>query len=187
MERSGTTVVLAHCLCNANAIVAGLARYPGAIRQLLVPIVEEGVGIIQLPCPETTYLGARRWGMTVEQYDTPGYRRHCRRLLEPCLDQIEDALAAGQNLLGVLGVEGSPSCGVETTCRGCEGGELGDEARYRRNRERIAAAPGSGVFMAVLRRMLDERGLSLPLADVSNGDPSRAAWPLARERLARRG
>ena len=38
--------------------------------------MSEDVGVIQLPCPEATFLGMRRWGMTREQYDVPAFRRH---------------------------------------------------------------------------------------------------------------
>ncbi|ACZ18626.1 conserved hypothetical protein [Thermanaerovibrio acidaminovorans DSM 6589] len=177
MERSYRLVVLCHCILNANAIVDGEARYPGAMGEFLAPLVAEGTGIIQLPCPESTFLGLRRCPMGVEQYDSPAFRRHCSRILEPFMDQIQDALQNGVQVLGVVGVKGSPSCGVTATCTG----RMSPDTRKVVD---FAVRYGSaGVFIQVLRRELLARGIDLPMTDVDNGDPSSASWKAAREEL----
>jgi predicted secreted protein len=118
------------------------------------PLIERGVGIVQLPCPEVSFLGMRRWGMTVEQYNTPAYRRHCRKILRTTIDTLRALADDGCAIEGVVGVEGSPSCGVETTCGGYAGGEL--EEAGEQQAVRIA---GRGVFVDELRAMLAEAGL----------------------------
>ena len=72
-----------------------------------------------------------------------------------------DTLAAlvddGCEVVGVWGVDGSPSCGVARTCAGYEGGDL----------DRVTGPPewtqvaGAGVFMAILQSMLADRGLAI--------------------------
>ena len=51
-SRSGKIIFLSHCCLNQNAKVRGIARYPGAIRPLVELLLEHGVGIYQMPCPE---------------------------------------------------------------------------------------------------------------------------------------
>lgn len=178
MKRSRRIVVLCHCILNSSAIVEGEAAYPGAMEEILLPIVREGTGIIQLPCPESTFLGLKRWGMTSEQYDTPAFRRHCASILEPAIDQLEDAIENGVEVLGIVGVKGSPSCGISATCRGYRGGSAGCSQEAFR-------APGAGIFIEVLRQALANRGLNLPMADVDNGHPETASWEETRESLAK--
>jgi predicted secreted protein len=162
-ERSREIVVVSHCHLNVNTKVGGLADYLGARGELIAPLVAEGVGIVQLPCPEATFLGMKRWGMTVEQYDTPAYRRHCRAILGPVVDTLTALAEDGCAIREVLGVEGSPSCGVATTCAGYTGGELEGNARP----QACARVAGKGVLMDELRSMLDAAGLRhVPLRGV---------------------
>ncbi len=161
-ERSRRIVVVAHCHLNANTKVLRLACYPGVRKEVIAPLVAGGAGIVQLPCPEASFLGMRRWGMTVEQYDTPAYRRHCRGILRTTVDTLRTLADDGCVIGTVLGVEGSPSCGVETTCGGYAGGEL--EGASGQDAARI---PGRGVFVDELRTMLAEAGLGdVPFAGV---------------------
>lgn len=68
-----------------------------------------------MPCPELTYAGLLRPSQTKEQYDTPAFRRHCRQIASSTADQVEEYVRNGFKVLAILGVEGSPTCGVEET------------------------------------------------------------------------
>lgn len=163
MKRSRNIVILCHCLLNVNSKVVGLAGSPGCSRKLVSGILDSGAGIIQLPCPEMTYLGPLRWGMTREQYDTSGYRRHCRELLLPILSQIVDYRRSGYTIERVIGVDGSPSCGVARTCEGYSGGEWcvsGDQQKNLREVE------GKGIFMEELCGLLREHEIAIPISAV---------------------
>src|SRR2546421_12970451 len=71
---------IAHCLLNQNAKVEGGAKRPGMWGPVIGLLRERGYVIRQMPCPELAFGGARSfWGVR-EQFDTPIYRRHCRRL-----------------------------------------------------------------------------------------------------------
>ena len=161
-DRSRRVVVLAHCHLNVTTKVHGLASYPGARADVVGPLLDRGVGIVQLPCPEATYLGMRRWAMTREQYDTRSYRRHCRRILRGTVDTLVALADDGCAIEAVIGVDGSPSCGVSVTCTGYEGGVLTCDATVTK----ADITEGRGVFMDVLTQLLDEAGLSIPLKAV---------------------
>ncbi|ERL23591.1 CD3072 family TudS-related putative desulfidase [Jonquetella sp. BV3C21] len=182
-ERTGY-VVLAHCLLNVCAKVDGYGSYSGALKELVLPLIKEGWGIVQLPCPETTFAGRRRWGQTRDQYDTPAYRRHCRALLEPVLDQLEDDIKNGVTVLGVVGVEGSPTCGVTKTCIGYLGGVISDPEAISRSVRGCRAVPGPGVFIRTLQEEWSRRGLSpLPMTGVDSEKPSTCRWSSVKKRL----
>ena len=163
-ERSRRIVVVAHCHLNANTKVLGLACYAGARAEVIAPLIAGGAGIVQLPCPEASFLGMKRWGMTVEQYDTPAYRRHCRDILRPTVDTLRALADDGCVIETVLGVEGSPSCGVQTTCGGYAGGELEDAPM-----QRATQVQGRGVLVDELRAMLADAALGdVPLVGVED-------------------
>jgi hypothetical protein len=84
--RLTTSVVLvAHCVLNQNAKLDACARYPGAIVEASEALFREGVGILQLPCPELLCLGLDRGtgpgtATSVEAEDTRIARRMPQRL-----------------------------------------------------------------------------------------------------------
>ncbi len=151
-SRSRRVILLAHCLLNQNSIVAGLARRKAMVRELLGLLDELGLGVIQLPCPEILCCGLRRWWMTKEQYDNPGFRRLCRRLSKIIVDYLVEYRRNGIEVTGLIGVAGSPSCGVHTTSTGWFGGNPRSASSSRRT-------SGRGVFMEVLLSVLEEHGV----------------------------
>ena len=93
--------LLTHCLLND---LAKTQAFPNENHRLPALLLERGQAILQLPCPEFTFGGGKRWGMGKEQYDTPFFRRHCRRILEPVADQAEEYLRCGIPIHGIIGV-----------------------------------------------------------------------------------
>ena len=166
MKRSRKIVVFCHCLLNVNAKIAGLAHYQGALLPVVNRYLQAGAGIVQLPCPETTYLGGKRWGMTKEQYDTPFYRRHCRQLLAPYVEQLLDYHRNGCRIEAIVGIDGSPSCGVHVTCEGYCGGMLDPQ-----HPQTPRATAGRGVFIEELLRLLEEYDISVPFDAIDENHP----------------
>jgi predicted secreted protein len=163
-DRSREIVLLAHCHLNVNTKVHGLADYPGARADILLPLIDEGVGIVQLPCPEATFLGMKRWGMSVEQYDTPAYRRHCRQIIAPMIDTLMALAADGCAIRDVVGVDGSPSCGVNETCTGYCGGEIEQIIDAGGATPRATRRPGRGIFIQEFEAALQAAGIeAVPL------------------------
>ncbi|WP_059172593.1 CD3072 family TudS-related putative desulfidase [Bacillus sp. FJAT-27445] len=110
MPRSKRIILTSHCILNQNTVIDGEARALGAIPSAVHWIVERGYGILQLPCPEFTFLGLDRPPMTYEEYDTKEYRAHCRHILEPIISQVKEYLGNGYIIEGILGIQSSPSC-----------------------------------------------------------------------------
>ena len=168
--RSKRVNVVAHCHLDVNTKVHGLARHSGMDEVLVTRLVFEAGGIVQLPCPEATYLGLSRWGMTYEQYDTPAFRRHCRKILGPVIDTLVALADDGVTIEAVYGVDGSPSCGVAETSLGYgEGGEIEDLVAEG-TLQRSSRAPGRGVFMEELEDLLAEAGLKVPFKGIDERD-----------------
>lgn len=104
-------LLVAHCVMNQNAVVEGMARARGAfpIAELLIT---EGIGIIQLPCPELIYGGINRPPLEFGDYNTKEYRQLCRELLLPYVMQIKNYLLNGYTFLGIIAIAGSPTCAI---------------------------------------------------------------------------
>jgi len=159
MNRSGKIMIVCHCVLNANAKVIPLATVGGVFHEEISSCLDGGYGLFQLPCPELSYLGVNRWGMTKEQYDHPNFRAHCRDVLKYPFIQIQALVQAGYRLEGVLGMDGSPNCGVTLTCEGYEGGELCSTERVTSQSRSLRFVPGKGVFMEELVGMLGKIGI----------------------------
>ena len=132
--------VLAHCLLNPFTRVKGLRP---------VPFRPEGP-LIQLPCPEALYLGLDRWASTRNQLDVPEFRRFCRSLITQYADILEMLARQGKRIK-IVGVAGSPSCGVDTTSLGYTGGRVRESEHEH--------VPGKGVFMEEFMAELERRGI----------------------------
>ncbi|MCB9494541.1 MAG: hypothetical protein H6681_03735 [Desulfobacteraceae bacterium] len=169
MNRSKKIVVLCHCILNSNAKVTPLATYQGVLTEAVRDFIEKGYGIIQLPCPESTYLGMNRWGMSKDQYDHPSYRAHCQKLIKPYADQLETFAKADYKIHAVIGVNGSPSCGVSLTPVGLKGGvtDPGENPF-----EKIEYINQSGVFIEELKEILTKRGIAVKFMAIDEKNPS---------------
>jgi len=160
-KRSQKIVVVAHCILNQNARVFGIAWRPGMILEIIEVLKAHGVGVVQMPCPELTYAGLNRWSHTKEQYATPMFRRHCEQIATSITDQIQEYLKNGFNVYAILGVDGSPTCGVNETSVGFKGGDVEKATRLK-----ACFVEGSGVFIEELRAELEKRGISIPMRGV---------------------
>ena len=163
-KRSRRLVLAAHCLLNHNAISDGMADYPGTHEEVARLLLEEGVGILQLPCPELCCLGLDRGDplgasrpVTVEntrirrEMERPEAAARLDALVEQVLLQAREYHRHGFSILGIVGVNRSPCCGVETTS------ENGRETA------------GRGVFLQRLLDALAAEGLYLPAVGVKSG------------------
>lgn len=156
---------VSHCILNTAAKVvlynqAEIDAEEQLRRRFVGRALETGVQLIQLPCPEFTLYGAHRWGHVSDQFDNPFFRDHCRRILEPVLQQMEEYLACGERfeVLGVVGVDGSPSCGVDYTCTADWYGSFDGRQGLDDTLASCQLVRRPGVFMRVLTEMLAERG-----------------------------
>ena len=133
-KRSGKIAVVAHCILNQNSRALGLAERSGAITEIVEFLINKDMGIIQMPCPELAYSGLSRPPQTKDQYNNLTFREHCRKIAEEVANQIEEFSKAGIKVKIIIGINGSPSCGVKD----------------------------SGIFIEELRSTLKERKIVMP-------------------------
>ncbi|PKM73375.1 MAG: hypothetical protein CVU91_05470 [Firmicutes bacterium HGW-Firmicutes-16] len=158
---------VAHCVLNTASKVVmfsdeEMAEEEALRRRFLEAAISSGVQLVQLPCPEFSAFGANRWGHVSNQFDNPFFRKHCRELLLPFIDQMREYLAHGERfeILGVLGIDGSPSCGVDYTCFGNWFGNFSDRTDLNEVLNSCSMGHGSGIFMQVLKDLLSEYGIT---------------------------
>jgi predicted secreted protein len=185
-SRSRRVVFLSHCLLNENTRYLGGACRGGGVRELVVPLIDAGIGIVQMPCPEQRVWGGVLKRLLLRAYGARGrplyrlrrvllavfiwYTRfRYRRLARQVARQVEDYLASGFSVVGIVGVDGSPSCGVARTLDlGKASGLLAGIDVESVTAEEVNAiiraciADGAGIFTAALREELGRRGRRLP-------------------------
>ena len=159
-------VFVSHCILNtASKVVLYKREDIDAEEKLrlrfMQKALDKGVQIVQLPCPEFTLYGAKRWGHVSGQFDNPFFRKHCQEILEPVIDQLKEYLNNDDRfeVLGIVGIDGSPSCGVDYTCYGNCLGAFDGRTDLEETLQSIRLDKGKGVFMDVLDEMLKQNGL----------------------------
>lgn len=73
----------------------------------------------------------------------------------------------------------APGTIVDATCCGFTGGELSQA----KGLPACSPGKGRGVFLSVLRQMLDARSLHIPFAGIDESSPQDASWQALRARL----
>mgnify|MGYP005846226523 CR=1 FL=1 len=150
MERSKKVVFVAHCLLNQNARAAGAERAAGAIKEVIQLLTESDVGIIQLPCPELEFdTGLNRRPKPRSSFDNKKYRQACKKLSCELLSKIEEYMKNGYTIVGLLGIEFSPTCSVYQI----------------ENGSRII--PGKGIFIEELEAEMRKKRFQVPIIGVN--------------------
>ena len=157
---------VSHCILNTASKVVLYNREDIDAEEKLRPqflqkALDKGIQIVQLPCPEFTLYGAKRWGHVSDQFDNPFFRKHCQEILEPVIDQLKEYLNNDDRfeVLGIVGIDGSPSCGVDYTCYGNCLGTFDGRTDLEETLQSIRLDKGMGVFMDVLDELLKQNGL----------------------------
>jgi predicted secreted protein len=145
--------LVANCLLNQNAKVCQGAHYSGVVTPVVEALRSRGYLLQQLPCPELAFAGVRRWWAVYEQYDTPAYRDHCRRLALAVAPLIEGYLRRGDEVV-LIGLDGSPSSGVRFTSSRPDWG-----GRPNRPVDDWQVVRGRGIWIEELEAELARRGL----------------------------
>lgn len=161
-------VIVSHCFLNdavklRNQDLVEFTKERDQKRIFLSRLLCQGTEIIQLPCPEFLLYGSNRWGHVSSQFDTPYFRREARKMLEPIVMQLEEygAYPERYDILGVIGIEGSPSCGVNYTYDGDWGGALEANPQLTQTLHALQKVNKPGIFIEEFIRMLHEKNLSI--------------------------
>ncbi len=179
-KRSKRIVLVAHCVLNQNAKIDQCAHYPGAMKEIVETVLNSGAGMVQMPCPELLCLGLDRQAdlsaaRTVESEDDrvalrmrePDVRARCAGIARDLSALVEEYRKHGFDVVGVIGINGSPTCGVEISW--ANGAEI----------------PGPGVLIEELRRTLKDSGVALRMRGVKAYEP-RQALTVAKELVGSR-
>lgn len=103
-------------------------------------LMESNCGIYQIPCPEKRMCGMGRVGMNASQYGAiRGFHELCADLVEDIIFDLKDYLAHGYTIVGLIAINGSPTCSVTGT---------------------------RGVLMQHLFDRLEEENISLPFLEI---------------------
>jgi len=111
-KRSRKVAIVAHCILNQNSRVFGLAERSSAIAEIVEFLILNDMGIIQMPCPELKYAGILRKSQTKNQYGDAKFRKHCKKIAGETVEQIQEYSKGKIKATIIIGVDGSPSCGV---------------------------------------------------------------------------
>jgi predicted secreted protein len=135
-NRGKKIVYVSCCLLNQNAHAPGIASRKGSFNELIQMFLNNDIGIEQLPCMECRLWGGvsrktiqkfqslvlnsvgRVWFPLIEFFTNIEMRKTkhaCRKEAKKIVNRIQDYITEGYTILGILGVNGSPTCGVTKT------------------------------------------------------------------------
>ncbi len=160
-KRSKQVVFVAHCIINQNARCNNSGNFPAAIPMIPEYLFDKKIGIAQIPCPELGALGLGREGNIYDQLSSVGSRRYLRALARDIVYQISQYRKHGFTVPAVLGIDCSPSCGVN--CHADFG-----------------AKPGKGAFMEELSAALQKAGIEIAIIGVEDENPEKALEELKK-------
>lgn len=168
-------LVVTHCILNRASKVESynieeIKKENQLRKELLKEVLDKDIELLQLPCPEFTMYGSKRWGHVKDQFDNPFFRKNCREILEPIVEQLQE-YSANQDkfqVLGIVAIDGSPSCGYNLTCKGNYGGELGGCEDLDEKLGSIVMAKEAGVFMEELKSLLDKNDLKIEIRNMKD-------------------
>ena len=159
--RSRKVVFLSHCMLNQNARITTAADFPAMFEPLVAWLKEHEVGIIQMPCPELRVLGLGR--VTVrEGLETEEGQAHLHQIIDDLIYEIKEYQFQGFDVIGILGKQGSPSCGVTRT--------------WLDGRQQ----DGIGVFVRLFRQRLGDEQLDVEIIGVADHEQQKAIDWLAQ-------
>ncbi|MEM2287306.1 MAG: 2-thiouracil desulfurase family protein, partial [Thermoproteota archaeon] len=140
-------LLVSHCIINPHSKARGLARREKieASRMFLEELLKDpDLGIVQLQCPEMLYAGLGRRPASRSLYDNPDFKKVCREIAEQVVKLVKEYEKEGVKTIAYIGVEGSPSCGVQWT-------------HFKDDK----AEKGTGVFTEVLSEVMSNSGIQI--------------------------
>ena len=168
-KRSKKIIFVAHCVLNQNSKLDKCAHYPGAIKEVVELFLKEDIGMVQMSCPELLFLGLNRQSpadrqLSVQDEDTrigklmseDNALEICKFLAVAHAYQMEEYVNSEFEVLGIIGINGSPTCGVETNWR--DGQEAG----------------GKGAYINELSKLLEQHELDIPIRGIKAYNPEEA-------------
>ncbi len=190
-ERSKKVIFLSHCILNENTRYFGGACCKGINTDFLKDLLTMDCGVVQLPCPEQLVWGGiykKLLWLPMGAGKRPAYYllrlvyplfllyTKCRfhRLASKTVSLLRDYMSNGFEVVGILGVDGSPSCGVNKTLSmkkafdyfaGLSVDSLERDDFNRRLYENCIES-GQGIFMKALEKKMVRGKKSIPFTAI---------------------
>ncbi|MFH2063939.1 MAG: hypothetical protein ABIK15_01920 [Pseudomonadota bacterium] len=187
-QRSGQVIFLAHCILNENTRYLGGACRPACVQEIINQCINHNLGMIQLPCPEQ-----QAWGGVLKRWLLPAYgmkntllfalrwlllplmivytKMIYRRMAQHTARQIFDYHRSGFGVRGIIGINGSPSCGVNRTLDFAKSLDaiacLKPETITREKANQVVTeciTDGRGLFIEAIQHQLKEMHLVIDYA-----------------------
>lgn len=184
-KRSRQVVFLSHCILNENTRYLGGACRPACVSEILDLCVKNNLGIVQMLCPEQ-----KAWGGVLKRFLLTAYgiegsflytsrnllmplmlfytKLIYRRMAGETIRQIIDYSDSGFDVHGIIGIDGSPTCGVNRTLDFMEAFEglahLKPDTITTSNANQVVREclkDGKGLFIEVLQEKLRNRKVDL--------------------------
>ncbi|TFH15659.1 DUF523 domain-containing protein [Candidatus Bathyarchaeota archaeon] len=154
-KRSNKIAVFCHCMLNVHSLENNLAEYPGLEEDIVQTAIKQGVGFVQLQCPETRLHGIERQPMPKDSYDKPHIKENYRNQAKAEVKQLKEFVKNGAEIVAVIGAEASPSCGIHYVARW----KPGTDPKDRKWPDTVDFVEGRGVYMEELESLLDSEGI----------------------------
>lgn len=148
-QRSKKVIFVAHCVLNQNARIKRYAYWRTGMKPVMRFLEEHDIGVVQMPCPELIFLGLDRKGQIYKQLSDSKIRKGLRDMAKNVCYQILQYRKYGFKVLAVIGIDGSPCCGVAKTWDGHE-------------------RPGSGRYMIELMDELEKQKIDIALKGIED-------------------
>ena len=168
-KRSKKIIFLSHCILNQNSISDGTADFPGTNNEVLKLLIQSDAGIVQMPCPELLCLGLDRGNIHGSESPIIVENSRIRKLLSSAASvkkiknlvnhliiQMDEYKKNGFEISGIVGINRSPSCGIDTTSMN--------------NKE----VTGEGVFIKALREEMEKRNIHTKIIGIKALETKKA-------------
>jgi len=131
-ERGKKVIFLSHCLLNENTRYAGGAFRKAGVNEVIDALQKKDIGIVQMICPEQ-----KTWGGVLKREMLMGYcikgtwlrpflkiymvfflwktKRSFKKIARDVVADINDYMDSGFEVAGIVGIKGSPSCGISAS------------------------------------------------------------------------
>ena len=80
------------------------------------------------------------------------------------------SVIAGYRFVGVIGIDGSPSCGVDITCSGDFRDEISQIEQLDKVIDSLQSIDESGVFMEEFKKLLSAYNIELPFIGINENN-----------------
>ena len=178
-KRSNKIAVFCHCMLNVHSLEANLAEYPGLEEDIVKIALDQGVGFVQLRCPETRLHGIERLPMPKDSYDRPKIRKNYRKQAEGEVAQLKEFVRNGAEIVAIIGAEASPSCGIHYVAKW----KPDTDKKDRKWPDTVDFVEGRGVYMEELEKQMTEAGIKPKWIGVPGVSMKKAFPSLFKETL----